>query len=415
MRCTAAARSPAEPFLDLLPFLPVFSGVASIAGCLSSILLKWPSPFPSFRKMEAFSNNLNAGLKSKVLRRLGYPLLALALSAAFIIALVKFGPVDRLPQLPSLDGIGLGNSEPAITTPPDEIPPPPKHTEKRPYNLCSLDPDEKEAHVLKQIKAKYYNLMEDKFTIAMQTYKRPEELNRTLYELTSEHIPSLHEIVVVWNDLEEAPPPDFKRNDVPIRYKVSARNSLNSRLHPDPSYKTQAILLTDDDVYYKPQDLEFVFQAWREFGHERLAGALARCSTIDHEKGDSWKYGFCSRKEGEDNYSMVLTNLAFSHIAFMDYYSSENPVSTKLRAYVDEHFNCEDIAMNFVHSYLTRTGPLLVTGNEKYVNYEPKEGISRKPGHLAARSQCLNDFAEFYGCMPLMNTTTHASRGVVPL
>jgi hypothetical protein len=251
----------------------------------------------------------------------------------------------------------------------------------------------------------------------MQTYKRPVELERTINALTAERVPSLHEIVIVWNDLEQSPPPDFVRNGVPVRHKVSDRNSLNSRLHPDPSYQTQAILLTDDDVYYKPKDLEFVFQAWREAGQNRLAGALARCSVVDRnpKKGDSWKYDFCSRKSGQDNYSMVLTNLAFSHIAFMDYYSSEDPVATRIRGYVDEHFNCEDIAMNFVHSYLTRTGPLLVTGNDRYVNYEPREGISRKPGHLAARSRCLNDFADFFGCMPLVNVTTHASRGVVPL
>jgi hypothetical protein len=366
--------------------------------------------------MASISEKVNAGLKSKILRRLGYPLLAIAISAAFIIALAEFGAIDKLPNLPSLDGIGLSNSG----APSDGAPGvwSPHKSEERPYNLCSYDAPESESNVLRQLLTKYKDHIEDKFTIAMQTYKRPEELKKTLEALTSENVPSMLEIVVIWNDLEEAPPADTELNGVPIRYKVSAKNSLNSRLIPDSSYKTQAVLLTDDDVYYKPADLEFVFQAWREAGHLRLAGALARCSIPlfnDKTGKDEWHYGFCARKEGHDNYSMVLTNLAFSHIAFMDYYSSANPVSTKLREYVDKHFNCEDIAMNYVHSHLTRTGPLLVTGNDRYVNYEPKEGISRKPGHLAARSACLNDFADFFGCMPLINVTTHAVRGVVPL
>jgi len=112
------------------------------------------------------------------------------------------------------------------------------------------------------------------------------------------------------------------------------------------------------------------------------------------------------------HYSMILTNLCFSHIAFLDYYSSDAPESVKIREYIDEHFNCEDIALNYLVSSLTGWGPLEATGFEVYHNQSPKQGISTKPGHLEARSQCLNDFVDIFGCMPLVDETSHIVRGM---
>jgi len=246
--------------------------------------------------------------------------------------------------------------------------------------------------------------------IAMLTYKRPKELNATLTVLLTPKIPSLHEIVVVWNNLGETPPENFvSEHGVTVRYRPSPRNSLNEKLWPDPEYRTKAILLSDDDVYYQPSDLEFVFQTWRKFGQNRLTGALARCASL--AKNGEWKYGFCSKKEEEDVYSMIITNLAFAHISFLDYYSSDDPSMTTIRKYVDDKLNCEDIALNYVASMLTCSGPLLVRGRQPYFNYEPAQGISRKPGHLEARSKCLNDFTEIFGFMPLVNETGHIERG----
>ena len=252
------------------------------------------------------------------------------------------------------------------------------------------------------------------YSIALQTYQRPEELAEVLDNLLEKEIPSLHEIVIVWSDTEATPPEDFtSEHGVPVRHRRSKQNSLNWKLWPDPAYQTQAILLSDDDVYYQPDDLEFVFQTWRKFGRHRLTGALARCA-VPADDG-SWQYSLCSHNAEEDNYAMILTNLAFAHISFMDYYSSEDPVASRVREYVDEHFNCEDIALNFVTAMLTREGPLLVKGREDYVNMVPTKGISTKPGHLEARSQCLYDLAEMFDCMPLVNETAHVERGVIVL
>ncbi|KAM0554775.1 hypothetical protein ACHAPJ_006847 [Fusarium lateritium] len=261
---------------------------------------------------------------------------------------------------------------------------------------------------------KYEHLMEDKFTIAMQTYQRPKELQATLNNILSEEVPSLLEVVIVWNDLENYAPEDYvSKYGVPVRYRRSKRNSLNEKLWPDPEYKTQAILLSDDDVYYHPKDLEFTFQTWRKFGRNRMVGALARCSPVD--TFGYHKYTFCSNRQPNDHYNMVLTNLAFSHISFLDYYSSNDTAMTQIRDYVDEGFNCEDIALNYVHGLLTGEGPLLISGHKKYVNFVPSEGISMKKGHIDARSACLNDFSKMFGCHPLVDETGYIQRGVLVL
>jgi hypothetical protein len=246
----------------------------------------------------------------------------------------------------------------------------------------------------------------------MQTYQRPKELNDTLSALLSEQIPSLWEVVIVWNDLENAPPANYKsKYGVPVRYRQSKANSLNQKLWPDAEYQTQAIFLSDDDIYYKPKDLEFVFQSWRKFGQHRITGGFTRCAV--QESNGKWKYTMCSSDEGHNQYNMILSGLAFAHISFLDYYSSEDDIPKKIRAYVDEHFNCEDIALNYITSLLTGEGPLLVKGKDRYVSFVPKKGISTRPGHIEARSKCLNDYNKLFKCMPLIDETARIELGVL--
>lgn len=224
-----------------------------------------------------------------------------------------------------------------------------------------------------------------------------------------EEIPSLLEVVVVWNEIDAEPPHDYKsRHGVRVRYRVSEKNSLNSRLIADPDFKTQAILLSDDDVFYEPLDLEFAFHAWRKYGRDSLTGAMARCTSLD--EWGHWHYHFC-RKGRDDHYSLMITNLAFAHIRFLDYYSSEEPVMTKIRNFVDDHMNCEDIAMNYVATLLTGEEPLLVFGDSPFVNMNPPNGISQHAGHFQTRSRCLDHFADLIGCFPLLEASTHLGLG----
>ncbi|KAK2608744.1 hypothetical protein QQS21_002733 [Conoideocrella luteorostrata] len=328
------------------------------------------------------------GVHSRLARRIAIWIFAFTASAGFMFALFAYAPEKQFLRIS------------------DVVAAPFKATK---IPQCGNFTGSNEIWAESQLK--FQHLRDDKFTIAMQTYKRPKELNDTLNALLAEKIPSLSELVVVWNDLETTPPENYKsKYGVPVRFRASEVNSLNQKLWPDPAYETQAIFLCDDDIYYKPKDLEFVFQSWRKFGRRRMTGGFTRCAVP--EPSGKWKYSFCSTDEG-NNYNLILSGLAFAHISFLDYYSSEDAIPKKIRAYVDEHFNCEDLAMNYLVSLLTGEGPLLVKGNDPYVSYVPTNGISTKPGHIEARSQCLNDYNKLFGCMPLVNETAHIEPGVI--
>jgi len=96
----------------------------------------------------------------------------------------------------------------------------------------------------------------------------------------------------------------------------------------------------------------------------------------------------------------------------MDYYSSGDQIPTLMRAHVDENFNCEDIAMNYIASMLTCTGPLHVQGKEHFKNQDPKKGISKGGGHFAKRRRCMNYFEEVVGFFPLVKQMGSIHRGM---
>ncbi|GAB0138953.1 hypothetical protein EsDP_00007172 [Epichloe bromicola] len=338
------------------------------------------------------TSKARGGVLPRLFKRIAFTVFAFTAAAGIVFALFTYAPEAHLQHI-------------SETVKAWEAP-------SKPTKISKCGAFNKTDEIWKESQLKYQHLRDDKFTIAMQTYRRPKELNDTLHGLLSEEIPSLLEVVVVWNDMETAPPENYaSEHGVPVRYRHSPVNSLNQKLWPDPAYQTQAIFLSDDDIYYKPKDLEFVFQSWRKFGRRRMTGGFTRCAV--EEPNGKWKYSFCSTDAAHDYYNLILSGLAFAHISFMDYYSSSDAMTTKIRAYVDKHFNCEDLAMNYLVSMLTGEGPLLVKGKEPYVSFVPKVGISTKPGHIEARSQCLNYYNELFGCMPLINETAHIEPGVI--
>lgn len=245
----------------------------------------------------------------------------------------------------------------------------------------------------------------------MSTYKRPVTLETTLAVLLSADVPSLHEIVVIWNDVDSTPPKDFASpRRVPVRYHVPEKNSLNNRFIPLPSYQTQAILSSDDDIWFKSGDLEFAFQVWRGLGRYRITGALPRCHVRIPEDDNRLIYTQCP--EGAEWYSLVPTGLAFIHVSFLDVYSSSLKMPTEMRAHVDKKFNCEDLAMNYLVSMLTCTGPLHVMGQEPFYINTQSGGLSKNPDHMDERAGCMEYFEQVMGFFPLVEQWGGVSSGV---
>lgn len=101
----------------------------------------------------------------------------------------------------------------------------------------------------------------------------------------------------------------------------------------------------------------------------------------------------------------MLTKFTFMKSDFLFWYSCILP--EKIHKYIDEHMNCEDIAMQMMITGMTKTPPLAVSGKATLEDYGTDKsigGISTKSGHKGQRNKCLTYFINevFHGKDPLM-------------
>ena len=80
----------------------------------------------------------------------------------------------------------------------------------------------------------------------------------------------------------------------------------------------------------------------------------------------------------------------------------------QIREKVDEYMNCEDIAMNFLVSHLTRKPPLKVTSRWTFRCLQCPISLSEDDSHFEERHRCINFFTSLYGYNPLLNTQFRA-------
>jgi len=73
---------------------------------------------------------------------------------------------------------------------------------------------------------------------------------------------------------------------------------------------------------------------------------------------------------------------------------------TEIRNHIAAKRNCEDIALNYLASHLTKKPPVMVTGE---VNVVTMPGLSYSNQHFTKRSECLNIFKDWFGYMPIEN------------
>jgi len=241
------------------------------------------------------------------------------------------------------------------------------------------------------------------FTAVVLTYDRMESLFRVLERLSK--VPSLAKMVVVWNNQLKDPPPisDWPRLPKPLQIVRTKRNQLSNRFYPFPEIETDAILAMDDDIVMLTTDeLEFGFEVWRQFP-DRIVGYPSRTHVWDSST-KRWKY----ESEWTNNISMVLTGAAFYHRYYNYVYSTSMPGDIK--TWVDDHMNCEDIAMNFLVANITGKAPIKVAPRKKFKCPEcvNMEMLSVDLSHMTERSECINRFAEIYGHLPLQSVEFRA-------
>ncbi|OCT79112.1 exostosin-like 3 [Xenopus laevis] len=239
------------------------------------------------------------------------------------------------------------------------------------------------------------NVPREQFTVVMLTYEREEVLMNSLERLNG--LPYLNKVVVVWNS-PKLPSEDLLWPDigVPIVIVRTEKNSLNNRFLPWDQIETEAVLSIDDDAHLRHDEIMFGFRVWRE-ARERIVGFPGRYHAWDIPHR-SWLYN--------SNYScelsMVLTGAAFFHKYYAYLYSYVMPQA--IRDMVDEYINCEDIAMNFLVSHITRKPPIKVTSRWTFRCPGCPQALSHDDSHFHERHKCINFFVKVYGYMPLLYT-----------
>lgn len=241
------------------------------------------------------------------------------------------------------------------------------------------------------------------FTAAILTYDRVESLFILIDKLSK--VPSLSKVVVIWNNQKKSPPPmsSFPQISKPVKVIRTKANKLSNRFFPYEEIETEAILTIDDDIVMLTADeLEFGYEVWREFP-DRIVGFPSRTHVWDNVTL-SWKY----ESEWTNEISMVLTGAAFHHKYWSYLYTTTMPA--QVRDWVDEHMNCEDIAMNFLVANITNKPPIKVAPRKKFkcpqcVN---NEMLSADMGHMVERSQCVDRFTKAFGRMPLKSVEFRA-------
>ncbi|KAL4709682.1 hypothetical protein ACJJTC_007413 [Scirpophaga incertulas] len=234
------------------------------------------------------------------------------------------------------------------------------------------------------------------FTAVILTYDRVDSLFALVHKLV--RTPSLAKILVIWNNQKKKPPPsdEWPVINKPLKVILTKENKLSNRFYPYDEIETECQLTIDDDiVMLTPDELEFGFDVWREFP-DRIVGFPSRLHVWDNVTY-SWRY----HSEWTNQISMVLTGAAFHHKIWSWYYTHKMPA--EIRRWVDDNFNCEDIAMNFLVANVTRKPPIKVTPRKKFKCPEctNTEMLSADARHMSHRSACIDRFAKIYGHMAL--------------
>lgn len=236
----------------------------------------------------------------------------------------------------------------------------------------------------------------DGFTAVILTYDRVESLFILIEKLSQ--VPSLHGILVVWNNQQKSPPllSSFPAISRPIKIIQTRNNRLSNRFFPYKDIETEAILTIDDDINMLTEDeVEFGYEVWREFP-DRIVGFPSRLHVWENLTSH-WRY----ESEWTNQISMVLTGAAFHHKYWSHMYTHRMP--DVIKEIVDSRMNCEDIAMNFLVSNVTNKPPIKVTPRKKFKCPEcaNNEMLSADLNHMRERSRCIDEFSHIYGRMPL--------------
>jgi hypothetical protein len=231
----------------------------------------------------------------------------------------------------------------------------------------------------------------NKFSVIIGTWDRVHFLRKLILHYQKSRM--VHKIYVTWHNPHERPPEDFLRlvrRKPPVEILPQKYDSLNNRFNPIPNLQTKAVLIADDDIRVNLTDLEYAFEVWRTRPHS-LVGTFPRYHVYNSNNNT---YSYLIRSpELPREYSIILTKFMFMASEYLFDYTCLLPLS--IHRYIDDHSNCEDIAMNMLVTGMTTAKPIAVMMHVD--DFGTTSGISYKAGHLPSRSQCVTDLISLFG------------------
>lgn len=217
-----------------------------------------------------------------------------------------------------------------------------------------------------------------KYTIRMNTWRRNKQLRISVnHHAKCEGVASIQ---IIWCDIENEPPEELANHEsgkvVIERHDINSLNERYRILEPTP---TLAVLSIDDDVLRPCQALDAAFIRWTRHP-DRLVGFDAR-SVVGVEYDTRWMYSGLNKNK----YSLTLpSKSAFIHRDYLDLYISTIP--GPILQHIDSYFNCEDIAMSYFVSTMTKGKPPLLsdhwTMSTVLLELHSTNGLSRKDDHI---------------------------------
>jgi hypothetical protein len=251
------------------------------------------------------------------------------------------------------------------------------------------------------------NLDGRRFTVLLNTFKRPDLLKKAVAHYAT--CPDVAEIRVVWSEQTSPPTRDkeagafFGPKPSMVTYDAHPTTSIQNRFDPPAAgakqISTTAVFNVDEDVRMPCAALSAGFKAWRA-NADVLVGYYPRTHVPD-ATGCGWRYVWDDLslwRHGD--FSIVLTKAAFMRTGYMSLYAQGLPAAA--RRFIDEHKNCEDIAMQILTAKVTGKPPVYVpvpTGHYLWAKLEGfgVAGISKGSGHHVHRGECITYLSAIIG------------------
>uniref|UniRef100_A0A8D2JE15 Exostosin-like 1 n=1 Tax=Varanus komodoensis TaxID=61221 RepID=A0A8D2JE15_VARKO len=205
------------------------------------------------------------------------------------------------------------------------------------------------------------------------------------------------QVVILWSCEKPLPQSStWPESTVPL-IVIQGSSRVSDRFLPYSAIGTDAVLSLDEHTSLSTSEVDFAFVVWRSFPN-RIVGFPVRSHFWDTSKSQ-WSY----TSKWTNEFSMVLTAAAFYHRYYHTLFTNYLPA--KLRRLIDQFANCEDILMNFLVSAVTKLPPIKVTQKKQHRESSSQQPLAPlKQGTLKNRQECVNQFAAWFGYMPLVHS-----------